>query len=456
MEGAKGSALEWALALLRAPGERQGLRQRPLPADGMDLLLGIAAGTMPDQLAEQARRFGESEADVLEAARFYAREVLFHPQADAYRTLGVAPDASAQRIKAHYRLLQHWLHPDRARSEDDALFATRVNGAWNQLRSPARRQAYDDALRQAAGPVAADGAVAPLGLRAWRPEPVASHAPSPWRQRFPVLALCGLCLVLVLLALRDVDPPPEAWDDLPREAQTEEGGLDIVPVDRASPRRVAAAATTAPARTPPRAHAPPLKLPAVHGPAVAAASRQDGQRAAIDPPSPASASGAAPRVAAARERTRAGESAPGPAARVAPARAAPADASASMGAAAASAVPDAATSADDTPAFERLQAARRAGERLLDYLRKPGSAAPPIWNSPVVEARADRLRQDMHSAGPVRLADPQWRIGNDEAVLRAGVSAPDSNTQAAARLTATLRWREGFWLVTALAVEAAP
>jgi curved DNA-binding protein CbpA len=449
MDGAKGSALEWALALLRAPVERQGLRQRPLPADGMDVLLGIAAGTMPDQLVEQAWRFGESEADVLEAARFYAREVLFHPQADAYRTLGVAPDASAQRIKAHYRLLQHWLHPDRARSEDDALFATRVNGAWNQLRTPERRQAYDEALRQAAGPVTTDGAVAPVGMRTWRPEPLASHVPSPWRQRFPVLALCGLCLVLVLLALRDVDPPPEAWDDPPREAQAEEGGLDILPTDPASPRRVAAPAITVPARIPPRALAPQPKVPDAHGPAVAA-SRQGGERAAIARPSPATTSGAAPRVVDARERMRAGEATPRPAA-----RAAPADTSASMGAAAASAVPDAAARTDDAPAFERLQAARRAGERLLDYLRKPGSAAPPIWNSPVVEARADRLRQDIHSAGRVRLADPQWRIGNDQAVLQAGVSASDS-AGPAARLTVTLRWREGFWLVTALAVEAAP
>lgn len=111
--------------------------------------------------------------------------------------------------------------------------------------------------------------------------------------------------------------------------------------------------------------------------------------------------------------------------------------------------------ADDVPAFDRLQAARRAGERLLEYLRKPGSSAPPIWNSPVVEARADRLRQDMHAAGRVRLADPQWRIGSDQAVLRAGVTVSDA-TGTPARLTATLRWRDGFWLVTALSMEAAP
>ena len=54
MDGAEGSALEWALALLHAPGKRHALRQKPLP-DGMDGLLGIAAGAMPDALAEAAR-----------------------------------------------------------------------------------------------------------------------------------------------------------------------------------------------------------------------------------------------------------------------------------------------------------------------------------------------------------------------------------------------------------------
>ena len=73
MAGATGNALEWALALLRAPGERHALRHKPLPA-GMERLLGIAAGAAPDDLAEVALAFGESQARVREAAQFYARE----------------------------------------------------------------------------------------------------------------------------------------------------------------------------------------------------------------------------------------------------------------------------------------------------------------------------------------------------------------------------------------------
>ena len=52
MDGAKGSALEWALALLRAPGERHALRQKPLPG-GVDRLLGIAARTIYRKLERE-------------------------------------------------------------------------------------------------------------------------------------------------------------------------------------------------------------------------------------------------------------------------------------------------------------------------------------------------------------------------------------------------------------------
>ena len=81
MSGANGDALEWAVALLHAPGERHALRQRPLP-DGITELLGIAAATSPESLAIAAKRFGEPESRMREAAQFYVREILLFPQAD--------------------------------------------------------------------------------------------------------------------------------------------------------------------------------------------------------------------------------------------------------------------------------------------------------------------------------------------------------------------------------------
>jgi curved DNA-binding protein CbpA len=43
-------------------------------------------------------------------------------------------------------LLLSWLHPDKNPSGARAVFAARVTGAWNDLRSPDRRAAYDAAL----------------------------------------------------------------------------------------------------------------------------------------------------------------------------------------------------------------------------------------------------------------------------------------------------------------------
>ena len=88
MAGATGNALEWALRCC-APGKRHALRHKPLPA-GMERLLGIAAGGGPRRSGRscaRVRRVASPRAREA-AAQFYAREVLFFPQADAYRVLG--------------------------------------------------------------------------------------------------------------------------------------------------------------------------------------------------------------------------------------------------------------------------------------------------------------------------------------------------------------------------------
>src|SRR5690606_41473420 len=84
--------LETALALQRAPGERFRLRERPLP-DGIVHVLEIASGS-PQALAGAAAETGHGEQELLEAVRFYLEQVLFAAEdADAYRVLGLAPDA---------------------------------------------------------------------------------------------------------------------------------------------------------------------------------------------------------------------------------------------------------------------------------------------------------------------------------------------------------------------------
>lgn len=434
MVGAMGSALEWALALLQAPGERHALRQKPLPP-GMEPLLGIAAGTMPEALAEASRRLGEPEDRIREAARFYAREVLFHPQADAYRMLGVEADASVERIKNHHRLLQLWLHPDRHNGEDDAVFATRVNAAWNRLRTPDRRLAYDEALRRQRPPEIFDSSGALRSVRAWIPEEEARIEPSPWRRRMPVLVLLGLCGVLALLALQDVDHPAVQWEeDAPPAAVT-----DVV---RQAPDPLSLAAKA------------PAPSPEVMRPAAA-------RLAPVSPRATADALDARmPAAAVARARVPAGApSAPShtdlaepSSAHVAPTLTVGDEAACGAVACSGELGPEQAPRQPAAPSFARIQSARQAGDQLLRYMRSPHMAAPPIWSSPAVEASADRLRRQLNDEGRVRLAEGRWRIGGQEAELTSELTLR-GETVSAGWLTASLQWRDGYWLVTGLNME---
>lgn len=460
MAGAKGSALEWALALLHAPGERHALRAKPLPP-GIEELLAIAGGS-PEALAHAARGQGVDEAGLREAARFYAREVLFFPQADAYRTLGVSRDASAEQIKAHHRLLQHWLHPDRLQGDDDAVFAGRVNSAWNRLRSPERRAAYDEALRLERPPEVFDSSDTPRAVSAW--EPMGEPPPAGlqrWRHRVPGLALGLACLVLAVMVLQDMGQRPEAWEEgerqpsrgrladglglrLPeRTAQDDSAGNPDDRADAPRPRRRDGGRPESPrqvARGEVAANA--ARLDDTPRPAVANASAPP----AIAPAAPAAlAAVPAPAAPAAGETV----AAPSPSATTKAEVAAAGVPAAAPAVAAAAPVTRRARGVRDDE-FARMQSAREVGEQLLRYMGAANHPPPPIWNSPAIQSSAEQLRHDLHEAGPPALAGPKWRIGQENAVLTSRFNA---NASAFGAVTADLVWRQGHWLVTGVSVE---
>lgn len=281
MDGANGTALEWALALLHAPAERYRLRQRPLPP-GVGELLAVAANVAPEESETAAVRLRESAGTLREAARFYAREVLFHAEADAYRTLGVAADATVAEIKAHHRLLQAWLHPDREQSGDDSVFAARINTAWNHLRSSERRAAYDAerALTRTAAPGVpeAEGmAATPGGL--WQP-PAAAPTMGRRRHRLLVFGLLGACLLLGGLVVRESERTPEPWALTAAAASGADRSLPVpeLPavastVERPTERHATGEANAARLSAPPPASAVGRQEPVPHSepsPAVAA------------------------------------------------------------------------------------------------------------------------------------------------------------------------------------------
>lgn len=220
MTAAIGEAMELALGLLRVPSRRLSLRERPLP-DDVGVLIRLACGS-PMLLRETAAMLHEPEAVVLEAARFYLQQVLFVQHADAYRVMGLRPDAPQPLVREHYQRLQRWLHPDRRGEDWEALYATRVNWAWGHLRSAQARHTYDQMTGvglQAGNPVA----VYPMSLTAHRRPGAGAEGPQgSWRSRAWLAAAVGSCLLLLLLlvAIGEEVPPDGRSADQPMAAAT--------------------------------------------------------------------------------------------------------------------------------------------------------------------------------------------------------------------------------------------
>ena len=133
-----------AVAFARAPSQFPDLLygRRRLPP-GVTVLLQTAAGS-PLVDAESALS-GAVSGEPQQAAQFFIEQVLLAHSADHYRVLGVDPLAPAEQIKEHHRLLIRLFHPDRQTLPDARTnaFATRINQAYNVLRSPETRANYD-------------------------------------------------------------------------------------------------------------------------------------------------------------------------------------------------------------------------------------------------------------------------------------------------------------------------
>jgi hypothetical protein len=138
-------ALKIAIDLMHVPSQVRLFRLEPLP-DGVLLLLRIAAG---DDEADRTAidLTGRSMETVRRAATFFIEQILFAPEADSYRVLGAASQASAGELRRNVGLLLKWLHPDLDPRSERSVFVGRVTGAWNNLKTPDRRAAYDELRR---------------------------------------------------------------------------------------------------------------------------------------------------------------------------------------------------------------------------------------------------------------------------------------------------------------------
>lgn len=460
MASANGDALEWALALAKAPSERLLLRQRALP-EGIERVLQIAAGHSDSLLEEAAARTGESRASVLDAVRFYLREVLFHPEADAYRVLGLSRNADPAQIKLHHRLLQHWLHPDRQTSEWDAAFAARVNAAWHQLRDAGRRRAYDVAHPAAdeALPAVAFAPVATGWTHALPDEPL---PPSErWRQRLPLLGLLLACVALGLLALRDIQQDaPGAVLSLPSSVEgsgvTVEGEavlLDLRNAVASAPPHVRDGRRP-PGQGPSAASAESLGGRPAHAAIPEAVARSDSRERDRIPDVAISLPPAAQAPMPVVVRDTLPVPVPAVAPTRAPVRATPSASSALAGSNSVLAprgprvympVP-----VEGSPTAVQVQLAQQVGDRLLVYMGRETRTVPPIWDSLTAQQGASQLRDLLVSGGDVRFGVPDWRVDGSRAAMKTAIRQADGTE---GRLAAELIWREQRWLVRNLSME---
>jgi DnaJ domain len=139
-------ALKIAIDLMHIPSQVRRLRSEPLPS-GVEMLLRIAAGEEEAASAAVAST-GRSHEVVHQASTFFIEQILFAPEADSYRVLGARPQASAHELRRNVALLLRWLHPDLDPHGERSIFIGRVTAAWNDLKTPERRAAYD-AMEQA-------------------------------------------------------------------------------------------------------------------------------------------------------------------------------------------------------------------------------------------------------------------------------------------------------------------
>ncbi len=138
------SAVRAALDLLALPSRRRYMRDCPLPGD-IVLLLRIVVDDL-DAIDRSARRAQASPRRLRQAAEFYIEQVMLAPYSDSYRVLGSRRSASRAELRQNLAYLCKWLHSDACQHTMHYVFLLRVTQAWNDLKTPERRSAYDAKL----------------------------------------------------------------------------------------------------------------------------------------------------------------------------------------------------------------------------------------------------------------------------------------------------------------------
>lgn len=155
------AAVRAALYLAAIPSRCPQLRDAPL-AHGVGVLLRIVADD-GDTVEFYAKHLEKPPAGLREAAAFYIEQVMLAPCADSYRILGTERHAPTAELRRNLVLLCRWLHSNICEDMPRSVFFLRVTQAWNDLKTPERRAAYDALLSGRATSTTASRAYKTIG-----------------------------------------------------------------------------------------------------------------------------------------------------------------------------------------------------------------------------------------------------------------------------------------------------
>ena len=460
-----GDALRLAVELHGQPMLRHGMRDRALPA-GIEELLLVTGGSR-GRLSALAQPLRLPADEVLQAARFFVQELLFHADADAYRVLGVAADADDATIKRHYRALQHWLHPDRLANSPESIYSARVNRAWDQLRTAERRNAFDAAAEAEAKSGIPMSPSAEGAVRIQRWERV--EQPPEVALRPQLIATAGLfvvCVGLLWLAVREQPvpslPEPLDWagqavDDVGLLVSTREleSQQELNPMTRPEPVFDVTMVPEGLANGAADDRAILAPLPSLRTEFTAARNSSSRSDVATEP-DVTSLPGVVPSSATPRIATVAAEDALGPkpeprirkTAPKAPPAITPKNPAEPEPARAAATEPQDGTAKQ---LVARHQAAQAQAQRLLTFLTGRNVQTPPIWRNVKALDSAQAIRGELASGTRLRRAkvnvdQSHWTMGDSTAALVVPIH-PANRNGATRSMRASLVWQDGGWWV---------
>lgn len=197
-------ALEFALELARMPTLAEAMRMHPLPPDTL-VVIRIAAGC-PEMCRAAREATGLKSRLIKDACTFYLQQVLFSPDSDSHRVLGVQPGASRKELREHMRWLMKWLHPDGNRDELETVFAERVLKAWRDAGSPTGRNREVVQRNDLAAPSANLSAASGFPAHRWVALPLESSGGNTKVRRITMAAAALVGMLGLALALAPAFP----------------------------------------------------------------------------------------------------------------------------------------------------------------------------------------------------------------------------------------------------------